>query len=161
MNHALALILACCALVAQDKPAETKPGKINPAFTQEPQGITGSPITAKKTSLSSADALVKRIENSLYGKPVVIRDELIELIVQLKREANESPSYHIWSKVTPDNQVIASIAIAEYEARAKAKTEAQRLLLQALIELAKEAEKEEPTKAYHSSNPKPGTGMAR
>ena len=40
-----------------------------------------------------------------------------------------------------------------YEAKAKAKNEAQRLLLQALVELAKEAEKKEPTKVYHSSNP--------
>ena len=45
---------------------------------------------------------------------------------------------------------------AKYDSDLKAKTEAQRLLLQALIELAKEAEKKEPTKAYHSSNPPKG-----
>jgi len=39
----------------------------------------------------------------------------------------------------------------------KAKTEAQRLLLQALVELAKEAAKDKPTKAWHSSlPPEPG-----
>jgi hypothetical protein len=49
--------------------------------------------------------------------------------------------------------VIASVAIAEYEAQAKAKIEAQRLLLQALVELAKEVAKDKPTKAWHSSLP--------
>ena len=49
---------------------------------------------------------------------------------------------------------------AKYDSDLKAKSEAQRLLLQTLVELAKEAEKNEPTKVYHSSNPF-STGMSR
>lgn len=81
--------------------------------------------------------------------PINVRDELIELIHQLKGEANSKPfEYPITlssDKLTP--------AAAMYDAQLKAKTEAQRLLLQALVELAKEAEKKEPTEVYHSSNP--------
>jgi hypothetical protein len=45
---------------------------------------------------------------------------------------------------------------ARYDAQMKAKTEAQRLLLQALVDLAKEAAKDKPTEVHHSSNPRGG-----
>ena len=110
MKRALAFLLLSCVLVAQDKPAAKAP---KPAAAEKP-----------------AEAKPKI-------PPINVRDELIELIHQLKKEVTESP-------------------IADYEAKAKSKNEAQRLLLQALVELAKEAEKKEPTKAYHSSNPTDG-----
>ena len=133
MKHALALLLLSCVLVAQDKPKTAEAPK--PAAVEKPA------------------------ESEPKIPPINVRDELIELIHQLKKEANQSPS-SLWGRVSSVNEVIASLAIAEYEAKAKAKTEAQRLLLQALVELAKEAEKKEPTKAYHSSNPLT-TGMSR
>lgn len=119
MKHTLALILACCALVAQDKPASEAP---KPAAAEKP-----SEAKPKIT-------------------PIDVRDELIELIHQLKKEARSLPSQPSMGGVNPQ----ASAAM--YDAQLKAKTEAQRLLLQALIELAKEAEKNKPTKVYHSSS---------
>ncbi len=123
MKHAITLIAACCALVAQDKPAAEAP---KPAAAEKP-----------------AEAKPKI-------QPINVRDELIELIHQLKKEAGgriESPS------TTVSDPAYQAARATKYEADMKAKTEAQRLLLQALVELAKEAEKKEPTKVYHSSNP--------
>lgn len=117
MKYALALILACCVLVSQDKPAAEAPT----AISGQMPGEAGPKI-----------------------QPIIIRDELIELIHLLKKEANDTP-------LTPS--VSAPQYIARYEAQMRAKSEAQRLLLQALVELAKEAEKGEPKKVYHSSNP--------
>ncbi len=104
MKHALALLLLSCVLVAQDKPAAEAP---KPAATDKP---------------SEAKPKIP---------PINVRDELIELIHQLKKDADESP-------------------IADYVAKAKAKTEAQRLLLQALIELAKLPV--DSPKQFHSSD---------
>ena len=130
MKHALALILACCALVAQDKPAAEAP---KPAAEAPKPAAVEKPAEAKPKI-----------------PPINVRDELIELIHQLKKAANE-PRESLWGKVSSANEVIASLAIAEYEAKAKAKTEAQRLLLQALVELAKDANKPSAT-IHHSSN---------
>lgn len=127
MKRTLTLIFLSCVLVAQDKPTAEAP---KPAAAEKP-----------------AEAKPKI-------PPINVRDELIELIHQLKKEANQ-PRESLWGKVSSTSEVIASLAIAEYETKAKAKTEAQRLLLQALVELAKEAEKKDPTKVYHSSNTPP------
>jgi len=127
MKHALALILACCVLCAQDKPAAEAP---KPAAAEKP-----------------AEAKPKI-------QPINVRDELIELIQQLKIAANRSPESPF--SIGTTNPTLGSMLSAKYEADKKAQTEAQRLLLQALVELAKEAEKKEPTKAYHSSNPTDG-----
>jgi spore coat polysaccharide biosynthesis predicted glycosyltransferase SpsG len=124
MKQSLALLILSCVLVAQDKPAAEAP---KPA------------------------AVEKAAESKPKIKPINIRDELIELIHQLKKEANASPS-SLWGKVTADSQVIASVAIAEHAAKSKSKTEAQRLLLHALVELAKEAEKANPTVVEHSTS---------
>ena len=82
-------------------------------------------------------------------QPINVRDELIELIHALKTQASKRVS-------SPFVSMDGGLAFASmYEADMKAKTEAQRLLLQALVELAKEAEGKAPTKVYHSSNPLP------
>jgi hypothetical protein len=118
MKHALALILACCALVAQDKPAAETP---KPAAAEKP-----------------AEAKPKI-------QPINVRDELIELIRALKTQASKRVS-------SPFVSMDGGLAFASmYEADMKAKTEAQRLLLQALAELAKEANKPSAT-IHHSSN---------
>jgi hypothetical protein len=130
MKHSLALILACCALVAQDKPAAEAP---KPAAEAPKPAAVEKPAEAKPKI-----------------QPINVRDELIELIHQLKKEAGgriESPS-----TIVSDPAYQAARA-TKYEADMKAKTEARRLLLQALIELAKQAEKEAPTKVDHSSTP--------
>ena len=127
MKHALALILACCVLCAQDKPAAEAP---KPAAAEKP-----------------AEAKPKI-------PPINVRDELIELIHQLKKEAGariDSPSTMV------SDPAYQAARADKYEADMKAKTEARRLLLQALVELAKEAEKKEPTKVYHSSTPPENT----
>lgn len=127
MKHALALILACCALVAQDKPAAEAP---KPAAAEKPA------------------------ETKVKIPPINVRDELIELIHQLKKQAGgriDSPSTLV------SDPAYQAARATKYEADMKAKTEAQRLLLQALVELAKGAEKKEPTKVYHSSTPPENT----
>jgi len=126
MKHAFALILACCALVAKDKPTAAAP---KPAAAE-------TPAKAKPKI-----------------PPINVRDELIELIHQLKRDTGAAITPPAVIQTDPSLQASLS---ARYDAQMKAKTEAQRLLLQALVELAKEAEKKEPTKAYHSSNPTDG-----
>lgn len=65
--------------------------------------------------------------------PINVRDALIELIHLLKKDASSRlarPSIEL-----PANTLTAAAAM--YDAELKAKTEAQRLLLQALLELAK------------------------
>jgi hypothetical protein len=126
MKHALALIFLSCALVAQNNPA---------AEAQKP-------AAAEKPSEAKAKI-----------PPINVRDELIELIHQLKKEAGariDSPSTMV------SDPAYQAARATKYEADMKSKTEAKRLLLQALVELAKEAEKKESTKAYHSSNPTDG-----
>ncbi len=78
-------------------------------------------------------------------QPVNVRDELIVLIHNLKR--------------TSEKQVTLSsgsdYGITLYTNQLKERVEAQRLLLDALVFLAKETEKERPSVVWHSSNPKP------
>jgi len=106
MRHALALLLLSCVLVAQDKPAAEAP---KPAATEKP---------------SEAKPKIP---------PINVRDELIELIHQLKKESGREPYSPSMGGSSPQGSA------AMYDAELKAKTEAQRLLLQALVELAKEA----------------------
>ena len=116
MKHALALLLLSCVLVAQDKPAAEAP---KPAAVEKPE------------------------ESKPKIPPINVRDELIELIHQLKKEAGSDPY-----------RPMSEGRYALYEAELKAKAEAQRLLLQALVELAKEIEKPGLGRnAHHSSNP--------
>ena len=80
--------------------------------------------------------------------PINIRDELVELVHNLKKESGREIKL---PATMSSDQAYQSALAAKYDTDMRAKTEAQRLLLQALVELAKEAEKKEPTKAYHSS----------
>lgn len=125
MKHALALILLACVLCAQEKPAAEAP---KPAAVEKP--------AESKTKIP----------------PINIRDELVELVHLLKKEAGgriDSPS------TLASDPAYQAARATKYEADKKAKTEAQRLLLQALVELAKEAEKPWPgsKKVFHSSAP--------
>ena len=106
MRHALALLLLSCVLVAQDKPAAEAP---KPAAVEKPE------------------------ESKPKIPPINVRDELIELIHQLKKESGREPYSPSMGGSSPQGSA------AMYDAELKAKTEAQRLLLQALVELAKEA----------------------
>ncbi len=124
MKHSLALIFLSCVLCAQDKPAAEAP---KPAAAEKPA------------------------EDKPKIPPVNVRDELIELIHQLKKRAYSEPYKY---SLTHSSDRLTAVA-AMYEAELKAKTEAQRLLLEALVVLSKDAEKEAPMKAYHSSNPLP------
>jgi hypothetical protein len=125
MKNALALALLSCALVAQDKPAAEAP---------TPAAKAPKPAAVKPTSKSKP-----KIE------PINISDELIELIHQLKKEARDLPSQPSMGGSNPQ----ASAAM--YDAQLKAKTEAQRLLLQTLIELAKEAAKPTAVQVHSST----------
>jgi hypothetical protein len=122
MKRAIVLVLLCCVLFAQDKPA---------AETPKPASVGNPPVS--KPGIP----------------PIDVRDELIEIIHQLKKEAGVRIESPLAAGTTPEFQ--AALA-TRYEADKKAKTAAQHLLLQALVELAKEA-KEKPTKAWHSTNP--------
>lgn len=106
MKRALALIFLSCVLCAQGKPAAEAP---NP------------------------DAAKKPAETKVKIPPINVRDELIELIHQLKEDARRKIEDPL--RFASPNYMQA--AAAEYEAGMKAKTEAQRLLLQALIDLSK------------------------
>ncbi len=120
MKKSLALLLLSCALVAQDKPAAEapKPAAVKTAAEPKPK-----------------------------VPPINVRDELIELVHQLKPQAFRRVSSPY---VTSDNG-LANANI--YDADLKSRAEAQRLLLQALVELAKDSEKNGAKKVYHSSNP--------
>jgi hypothetical protein len=128
MKHALALLLLSCVLVAQEKP---KPAAEAP----------------KPAAVETAAESKPKIP------PINVRDELIELIHQLKKDAGVTVNPPTVIQMEPSLQSSLS---ARYDAQMKAKTEAQRLLLQALVELAKEAAKDKPTEVHHSSNPRGG-----
>ena len=121
MKYALALILACCALVAQDKPKTAEAPK--PAAVEKPE------------------------ESKPKIPPINVRDELIELIHQLKKEAGGRIDSPLTIVKDPAYQAVLA---TKYEADTKAKTEAQRLLLQALVELAKLPV--DSPKQFHSSD---------
>jgi len=125
MKQALALLLLSCALVAQDKPAAEAP---------KPAAVAQKPAAVEKTAVTKPKIA-----------PIDIGDELIELIHQLKKEARDLPSQPLMGGSNPQ----ASAAM--YDAQLKAKTEAQRLLLQALVELAKEAAKPTAVQVHSST----------
>lgn len=135
MKHALCLFLACCALVAQD----VKPSAEDPK--QPPQAKASE--APKTTSPEIASEAKPKIP------PINVRDELIELIHQLKKDAAHSPRVS-----TPiEGQNFAAVTAhyaARYESDTRAKSEARRLLLQALIELSKLPAEQSPH--HHSSS---------
>lgn len=106
MKHTLApLLLLSCVLFAQDKPAVEAP---KPAAVEKPA------------------------ESKPNFPPINVRDELIELIHKLKKQAAYDPPRR--SLIDPER---AGAGAVMYDAELKAQAEAQRLLLQALVELAK------------------------
>lgn len=121
MKHALALLLLSCVLVAQDKPAAQAP---KPAAVEKPE------------------------ESKPKIPPINVRDELIELIHQLKNEA----SVLITPPSDPDDfgGTNGRIRADIYVAKMKAKADAQNTLLQALLELAKLPV--DSPKQFHSSD---------
>ncbi len=148
MKHALALLLLSCLLVAQDKPSSSAIQSIDPALVKNVfKNVSGgsvveSPIPADVSNPAKAKPAIP---------PVNVRDELIELIQDLKKDAGRD--------VRPISFIsteIAAVTWHNYETDVKAKTEAQRLLLQALIELSKLPV--ESPKQVHSSTVKPFTG---
>ena len=143
MKNALALLLLSCVLVAQDKPAAQAP---KPAVVE-------TDVNKKIDDLFAAEAAEKMRKQKLLQTPINVRDELIELIHQLKKDSGEAVRPPSVIELAPSLQ--ASIS-ASYDARMKAKTEAQRLLLQALVELAKDANK--PSATIHHSSKEPFTG---
>lgn len=143
MKHALALILACCALVAQDKPAAY--GEIDVPM----------PAVAVKSAATKPTA------------PVNVRDELIVEIHALKEQIARcrgalarNETYVGAQAMSPTSSNFFNHARVKHESNITLLIESQRALLLALSELAKEAAKEVPMKAYHSSNPLT-TGMSR
>jgi hypothetical protein len=215
MKQALALILACCALVAQDKPNSDDPGELlrraalgleSPASSGKPNSfnsdqkratelrrllnegkITHADLNrmyeegkisaavmllmnveddaapapqakpaAKATKAAAAEApKPAAVETAAESKPKIppinVRDELIELVHELKRQAGRSTYRPPFGSVAGEGG-----GAVMYDADLKAKTEAQRLLLQALVELAKEAAKDKPTEVQHSSQRRDG-----
>jgi hypothetical protein len=83
--------------------------------------------------------------------PINIRDELIELVHSLKIEAARK----VADPINTGTEGMRAQLSEKYDADLKARAEAQRLLLQALVELAKEAEKPWPgsKRVFHSSAP--------
>jgi len=141
MKHAFALILLSCGLVAQDKTAVESP---------KPPAATPSTVAKIMDDVAAADA--KR--RDFLQSPVNIRNELIELIHQMKEEATApiAPPADPNDLVGTNGRIRADI----YIAKMKAKTDAQNTLLQALVELSKLPA--ESRDAWHSEMK---TGMTR
>jgi hypothetical protein len=134
MKHALALLLLLllsCVLVAQEKPTAEAP---KPA-----------PYGFEKAAESKPYGFETAAESKPKIPPINVRDELIELIHQLKKESGREPYTPSMGGSSPQGSA------AMYDAELKAKTEAQRLLLQALLELAKEAAKPTAVQVHSSS----------
>jgi hypothetical protein len=134
MKHSLALILACCALVAQDKPAAEAP---KPAAAEKPA------------------------EAKLKIQPINVRDELVVEIHALKEQIASCRGKLVINRSYMSDQAIQPSANNSFFDQAKAQNESnitllvesQRALVLALAELAK-LPAESPT-AYHSSSPPP------
>ena len=146
MKHALALILACCALVAQDKPAAEAP---KPAAEAPKPAAVETDVNKKIDDLFAAEAAEKMRKQKLLQTPINVRDELIELIHQFKEEATVviPPPSDPGDFGGTNGRIRADI----YIAKMKAKADAQNTLLQALVELSK-LPAETPA-VHHSSNP--------
>ena len=140
MKHALALLLLSCVLVAQDKPAAQAP---KPAAVE-------TDVNKKIDDLFAAEAAEKMRKQKLLQTPINVRDELIELINQLKEDA----SALIPPPSDPDDfgGTNGRIRADIYIAKMKAKADAKNTLLQALVELSK-LPADSPT-VYHGDNPK-------
>ena len=159
MKHAIALLLLSCALVAQENPSSSAIQSIDPALVKN---VSGGSVVEGPTTVD----FIKPAKAKPAIPPVNVRDELLELIHELKRQADSKPYQPSMGGSSPQGSA------AMYEAELKAKSEAQRLLLQALVELSK-LPAESPT-FYHSasdlktlpsaspkpSRPKPGSNLA-
>lgn len=132
MKHALALILACCALVAQDKPKTAEAPK--PAAVEKPA------------------------ESKPKIQPINVRDELIVEINALKQQiancrgrlAINETYLGAQAKNTPERNSYFIQARVEHESNITLLIESQRALLLALAELAKEAA--QPTAVQNHSS---------
>jgi len=124
---------------------QAKPAKVTKAAAAEaPKPAAEAP---NPTSAAATAEYLSRIP------PINVRDELIELVHLLKAEATGlvyPPKATLLAEFAHDPMLQESLK-AGFDARMKAKTEAQRLLLQALLELAK-LPAESPT-FYHSKYP--------
>lgn len=128
-----------------------KEGKINSGVllmmnVEDDVAPASQPKSADKSPKPAA--VDKTSESKPKIKPINIRDELIEMVHQLKKDAGKEVDRLDYTL----NNASKGAALGAYEAEMKAKTEAQRLLLQALVELAKEAEKGKPTEVEHSTS---------
>ena len=131
MKHALALILACCALVAQEKPAAEAP---KPAATEKP-----SEAKPKIPPINVRDELIVEI-NALKQQIANCRGRLAINETYLGDQARNTPernSYFIQARVQHESNITLLI-------------ESQRALLLALAELAKEAA--QPTAVQNHSS---------
>jgi hypothetical protein len=145
MKHAIALLLLSCALVAQDKPSSSAIQSIDPALVKN---VSGGSVVEGPTSVD----VIKPAEAKPAFPPINVRDELIELVYRLKAEANKK----IDSPLHLGSDGMRVQLSARYDSDLKAKSEAQRLLLQALVELSK-LPAESPLQ-IHSSTVKPFPG---
>lgn len=140
MKHALALLLlSCCALVAQDKLPSSAIQSFDPALVKN---VMGGSVVEKPIAAAEAP---KPAKAKPAIPPVNVRDELIELIQGLKKDAGRNVQ-----SISFISTEIAAVTWHNYETDVKAKTEAQRLLLQALVELSK-LPAESPT-VFHSAS---------
>jgi len=152
MKHALALILACCALVAQDKPAAEAP---------KPAAVEPDPFAGIVRDFKAEEA--ERLK--LLQAPINVRDELIVEINALKeqiascRESLASNERHMatLSIGNSERNSFFEQARVRHESNITLLIGSQHALQLALAELAKEVAKDKPTKAWHSNlPPKPG-----
>lgn len=158
MKQALALIFLSCVLCAQDKPA-----------AEAPKPAAAAPELDFSKVVAEVDAREKA-KLELLQAPINIKDELIEEINALKEQitkcrqslANNETALGTFARSpSSDNNHFASARV-RHESNISLLIESQRALVLALVELAKETDKKEPTKAYHGRwNPPPGSGMSR
>jgi hypothetical protein len=137
MKHALALLLLSCVLCAQEKPAAVY-GEIDVPM----------PAVAVKAATTKPTP------------PINVRDELIVEIHALKEQIARcrgalarNENYVGAQAMSPTSSNFFNHAKVQHESNITLLLESQRALLLALSELAKEAAKDVPTKAYHSSSP--------
>ena len=141
MKNALPLLLLCCTTLAQDKPV---------VEAQKPSAATPTTFAKIVDDIAAADAE----RRDFLQSPVNIRNELIELIHQMKEESTApiAPPTDPNDLDGTNGRIRADI----YIAKMKAKTDAQNTLLQALVELSKLPEI--CPVAHHSQSERKGPG---
>ena len=148
MKHSLALILACCALVAQDKPAAEAP---KPAAVE-------TDVNKKIEDLLAAEAAEKMRKQKLLQTPINVRDELIVEINALKQQiancrgrlASNETYLGDQAQQSSERNSYFNQARVQHESNITLLIESQRALLLALAELAKEAA--QPTAVQNHSS---------